>query len=159
MSGLDRVLCRNDYIITSSDFYSTAFIRLLFHGLVTLDRDIWQHLRERLSIHGGDYSDPSSHTTIRMVTPVRASIRVCQNLLGKFYVLPTSKKLCKVKKRVYLQQFDIIHLPNSDLTYIRNPERNKIMFVHFHLLKNLHQESLFILYFFFTLPPRGKHRL
>jgi hypothetical protein len=29
---------------------------------------------------------------------VRASPRVCQNLLGKFCVLPTSKKLCKVKK-------------------------------------------------------------
>jgi hypothetical protein len=55
-------------------------------------------LRERLSIHGGDYSDPSSRTTIRMVTAVRVSLRVCQNLFGKFYVLPTSKKLCKVKK-------------------------------------------------------------
>jgi hypothetical protein len=32
------------------------------------------------------------------------------------------------------------------------------MFVPFHLLKNLHQESFFILYFFFILPPRGKHR-
>jgi hypothetical protein len=39
------------------------------------------------------------------------------------------------KKRVHLQQFDIIHLPNPDLTYIRNPERNKIMFMLFHLLK------------------------
>jgi hypothetical protein len=29
---------------------------------------------------------------------LRASPRVCQNLLGKSYVLPTSKKLCKVKK-------------------------------------------------------------
>ena len=27
------------------------------------------------------------------------------------------------KKRAYLQQFDIIHLPNPDLTYIRNSER------------------------------------
>jgi hypothetical protein len=26
------------------------------------------------------------------------SFGVCQNLLGKFCVLPTSKKLCKVKK-------------------------------------------------------------
>jgi hypothetical protein len=33
------------------------------------------------------------------------------------------------KKRVHLQQFGIIHLPNSDLTYIRNPERNKILFM------------------------------
>jgi hypothetical protein len=89
---------------------------------------------------------------------VRASPRVCQNLLGKSCVLPTSKKLCKVKKRIHLQQFGIIHLPNPDLTYIRNPERNKIMYVPFHLLKNLHQESFSILYFFFTLPPRGKQR-
>jgi hypothetical protein len=39
------------------------------------------------------------------------------------------------KKRVHLQQFDIIHLPNPDLTYIGNPETNKIMFKPFHLLK------------------------
>jgi hypothetical protein len=31
------------------------------------------------------------------------------------------------KKRVHLQQFGIIHLPNTDLTYIRNLERNKIL--------------------------------
>jgi hypothetical protein len=63
------------------------------------------------------------------------------------------------KKRIHLQQFGIIQLPNPDLTYIRNPERNKIMYVPFHLLKNLHQESFFILYFFFTLsPPGGKQR-
>jgi hypothetical protein len=29
---------------------------------------------------------------------LRASPRIWQNLLGKFCVLPTSKKLCKVKK-------------------------------------------------------------
>jgi hypothetical protein len=29
---------------------------------------------------------------------IRASPGVCQNLLGKSFVLPTSKKLCKVKK-------------------------------------------------------------
>jgi hypothetical protein len=81
----------------------------------------------------------------------------CQNLLGKSCVLPTSKKLCKVKKKgIHLQQFGIIHLPNQDLTYIRNPGRNKIMYVLFHLLKNLHQESFSIIYFFFTLPPRGE---
>jgi hypothetical protein len=61
------------------------------------------------------------------------------------------------KKKVHIQQFGIIHLPNPDLTYIRNPERNKIMSVPFHLLQNLYQESFSILYFFFTLPPRGKH--
>jgi hypothetical protein len=31
------------------------------------------------------------------------------------------------KKRIHLQQFHIIHLPNPDLPYIRNPERNKII--------------------------------
>jgi hypothetical protein len=96
----------------------------------------------------------SNHSIIGL----RASPRVCQNLLGKSRVLPTSKNLCKVKKRIHLKQFGIIHLPNPDLTYIRNPERNKIMYVLFRLLKNLHQESFSILYFFFTLPPRGKQR-
>jgi hypothetical protein len=61
-------------------------------------------------------------------------------------------------KKVYLQQFDIIHLSNPDLTYIRNPEKNKIMFIPFHLSKNLHQEYFSILYFFFTLAPIGKRR-
>jgi hypothetical protein len=56
------------------------------------------------------------------------------------------------KKRVHLQQFGIIHLPNPDLTYIRNPERNKIMFAPFHLLKTLHKESFSILYFLFHPP-------
>jgi hypothetical protein len=49
---------------------------------------------------------------------IRASPRVCQNLLGKSCVLPTSEKLCKVKKRIHLQQFGIIQLTNPDLTYI-----------------------------------------
>jgi hypothetical protein len=68
--------------------------------------------------------------------------------------------LCKGmpgKKRVHLQQFGIIHLPNTDLTYIRNPDRNK----KFHALPplgNLHQESFSVLYFFFHPPPRGKRR-
>jgi hypothetical protein len=39
------------------------------------------------------------------------------------------------KKRVHLQQFGIIRLSNPDLTYIRNPERNKIMFMPFHHLE------------------------
>jgi hypothetical protein len=33
------------------------------------------------------------------------------------------------------QVFDIIHLSNSDLTYIKNLERDKIMFMPFHILK------------------------
>jgi hypothetical protein len=52
------------------------------------------------------------------------------------------------KKRVHLQQFSIIHLPNSDLTYIRNPERNKIMCVPFYFLKTyIRNPSLFFISF------------
>jgi hypothetical protein len=49
------------------------------------------------------------------------------------------------KKRVHLQQFGIIHLPNLDLTYIRNPKK-KQNYVYAHPpLGNLHQESFSIL--------------
>jgi hypothetical protein len=52
------------------------------------------------------------------------------------------------KKRIHLQQFGIIHLPNPDLIYIRNPERNKIMLVPFHLLKTyIKNHSLFFIFF------------
>jgi hypothetical protein len=62
------------------------------------------------------------------------------------------------KKKVHVQQFDIIHLSNPDLIYIRNHERNKIMLVSFHLLKTyIRNHSLFFIYFF-TLPPAGKRR-
>jgi hypothetical protein len=62
------------------------------------------------------------------------------------------------KKRVHLQQFGIIHLPNPDLTYIRNPQINKIWFMPVHLLEiYIRNASLFFISFF-TLPPRGKHR-
>jgi hypothetical protein len=82
---------------------------------------------------------------------LRASLRVCQILLGKYCVLQTFKKDVS-SKRVDLQQFDIIYLPNPDLTYIRNPERNKIIFMLFHLLKTcIRNPSLFFISFF-TLP-------
>jgi hypothetical protein len=62
------------------------------------------------------------------------------------------------KIRVHLQQFGIIHLSNSGLTYIRNPERNKIMFVPFHLLQiYIRNPSLFFISFV-TLPPTEKRR-
>jgi hypothetical protein len=62
------------------------------------------------------------------------------------------------KKRVHLQQFGIIHLSNPDLIYIRNPERNKILFMPFHLLKTyVRNPSLFFISFS-TLPPRGNRR-
>jgi hypothetical protein len=53
------------------------------------------------------------------------------------------------KKRVHLQQFGIIHLPNTDLTYIRNSERNKKFFMSFHLLETyIRNPSLFFISFF-----------
>jgi hypothetical protein len=52
------------------------------------------------------------------------------------------------KKRVHLQQFGIIDSPNPDLTYIRNPKRNKILFIPFHLLKTyIRNPSLFFIFF------------
>jgi hypothetical protein len=55
------------------------------------------------------------------------------------------------KKRVNLQQFGIIHLPNPDLTYTRNPKRNKILFMAFHLLKTyIGNSSLFFISFSFS---------
>jgi hypothetical protein len=51
------------------------------------------------------------------------------------------------KKRVHLQQFDIIHLSNLDLTYIRNFERYKIMFMPFHLLETyIRNPSIFFIF-------------
>jgi hypothetical protein len=44
------------------------------------------------------------------------------------------------KKRVHLQQFDIKHLPNPDLTYIRNPERETKYVSTLPPLENLNQE-------------------
>jgi hypothetical protein len=67
-----------------------------------------------------------------------------------------SSKDMSSKKRVHLQQFGIIRLSNPDPTCIRNPERNKIMFMPFHLLKTyIRNHSLFFISFF-TLPPTGK---
>jgi hypothetical protein len=63
-----------------------------------------------------------------------------------------------LRGRVHLQQFGTIHLSNLDLTYIKNPEWNKIMFVPFHLLKTyIRSPSLFFIYFF-TLPPTVKRQ-
>ena len=52
------------------------------------------------------------------------------------------------KKRVYLQQFGIIHLPNPDLTYIRNPEREIKLYYALPPLENLNQEPFSVIYFF-----------
>jgi hypothetical protein len=62
----------------------------------------------------------------------------------------------QVPRRVEL--FGIIHLPNTDLTYIRNPKRNKIMFVSFHLLKTYIRNPSLLFISFLTPPPRGNRR-
>jgi hypothetical protein len=48
-------------------------------------------------------------------TRIRESPRVCQLLLGKSCALPTSKKICHVKKRVHLQQSGKKRDPNFGL--------------------------------------------
>jgi hypothetical protein len=48
-------------------------------------------------------ASPDQNTDGAHIRSCRASPRVCQNLLDKSCVLPTSKKLCKVKKRIHLQ--------------------------------------------------------
>jgi hypothetical protein len=58
-------------------------------------------------------------------------------------------------KKINLQQFGIIHLPNPDLTYIRNPE---IIFVPFHHFETYIRNPSLLFISFFTLPPRGKRR-
>jgi hypothetical protein len=60
------------------------------------------------------------------------------------------------KKNSHLQQFDIIQLSNTYLIYIRNPKRNKIMFVPSHLLK-IYISNLSLFFIFFTLPPTGTY--
>jgi hypothetical protein len=52
------------------------------------------------------------------------------------------------KKKIHLQQFGIIHLPNPDLTYIRNTERNKIMYMPFPLEKLTSGILLYSLFLF-----------
>ena len=56
------------------------------------------------------------------------------------------------KKRVYFQQFGIIHLPNPDLTYIRNSERETKLYLCPSPLENLNQEPFSVIYFFFHPP-------
>jgi hypothetical protein len=86
---------------------------------------------------------------------VRASPRVCQILLGKFCVMPSSKKICQVKK-VHLQQFGIIHLSNPDLTYIRDSERKQNYVYVLPLLETYIRNPHLFFISFFTLPPREK---
>jgi hypothetical protein len=54
------------------------------------------------------------------------------------------------KKRVQFQQFGIIHLSNSDITYIRNSKRETNYIYILPPLENLHRESFSIFYFFFS---------
>jgi hypothetical protein len=57
------------------------------------------------------------------------------------------KRYAKLKG-AHLQPFVVIHLPNLDLTYTRNPERNKIMFMLFHLLKTCMRIPSLLLFLF-----------
>jgi hypothetical protein len=57
------------------------------------------------------------------------------------------------KKRVRLQQFGIIHLPNPDLTYIRNLRKKQNYVATLPPLENLNQESWEKIKLFYTLPP------
>jgi hypothetical protein len=47
-------------------------------------------------------------------TWIRASPRVCQILHGKSCALPTSKKICQVKKEFISNNLAQFHLPNLD---------------------------------------------
>jgi hypothetical protein len=63
------------------------------------------------------------------------------------------------KKRVRLQQVDIIDLPNPDLTYIRNPKKKtKICLCPSTSRKLTYQKSFSFLYFFFH-PPTYKETM
>jgi hypothetical protein len=57
------------------------------------------------------------------------------------------------KKRSHLQQFDIIHLSNSDLTYMRNLREKQYYLYHILLLENLHQELFPVIIFIFSTLP------
>jgi hypothetical protein len=62
------------------------------------------------------------------------------------------------KKKAHLQ--GIIHLPNPNITSIRNLERETKLFYALPPLENLHEESFSIFISFFTLPPgfaRGRN--
>ena len=54
------------------------------------------------------------------------------------------------KKKAYLQQFGIIHLPNPDLTYIRTLRGKQNYIYALPPLENLNQEPFSVIYFFFS---------
>ena len=53
-------------------------------------------------------------------------------------------------KKNYLQQFGIIHLPNPDLTYIRNPERETKLYLWHSTSWKLKSGTLLCYLFFFS---------
>jgi hypothetical protein len=63
------------------------------------------------------------------------------------------KLICQTTGDAHLQKFGIIHLPNTDLTYISNREINKIMFMLFHLLKTYIRNPSIFFISLFTFPP------
>jgi hypothetical protein len=56
--------------------------------------------------------------------------------INKICVLSTSKTICQVKKEFISNSLAQIHLPNPDLTYIKNPEKC----FYLSLLENLNKE-------------------
>jgi hypothetical protein len=82
---------------------------------------------------------------------LRASPRVCQILLGKSCVLPSSKKVCQVKKSSSPTIWhNSLAKPRSNL--IQDSWKKQNYVYAFPPLGNLHQESFSILYFFFHPP-------
>jgi hypothetical protein len=57
------------------------------------------------------------------------------------------------KKIVHLQQFDTIYLPNSDLTYMRNPERETKLCYVFPPLETYIRNPEIETKYFYVLPP------
>jgi hypothetical protein len=69
--------------------------------------------------------------------------------------LPTPKKICKVKK---CSSPTIWHNSLAKSRSILHQERNKIMFVPFHLFKTYIRNPYLFFISFFTLPPTEKRR-
>jgi hypothetical protein len=60
--------------------------------------------------------------------------------INKICVLSTSKTICQVKKEFMSNSLAQIHLPNPDLTYIKNPERETKLCFYLSLIENLNKE-------------------
>jgi hypothetical protein len=81
---------------------------------------------------------------------LRASLRVCEILFGKSYVLPTSKNICQVKKSSSTLWHNSLGKSKYNL-YQESWDKQNFVYV-LPPLENLHQESFSILYFLFHPP-------